>query len=144
MKTLATGSTRAVSATLKLAGSSVSLTGSYDPASGAFSLSGGGYTLTGMASAGGFSGTYTGPNGSGSFVLLPASQGDVSVFCGAFKGDDDGVWNVSAIQGGSAVGAYASRSGTTGTFAGDWKNNCLLYTSPSPRDRTRTRMPSSD
>ena len=22
-------------------------------------------------------------------------------------------------------------------------NNCLLYTSPSPRDRTRSRMPSS-
>ena len=24
-----------------------------------------------------------------------------------------------------------------------WINNCLLYTSPSPRDRTRSRMPSS-
>ena len=24
-----------------------------------------------------------------------------------------------------------------------WKNSCLLYTSPSPRDRTRSRMPSS-
>jgi len=24
-----------------------------------------------------------------------------------------------------------------------WKNTCLLYTSPSPRDRTRSRMPSS-
>ena len=24
-----------------------------------------------------------------------------------------------------------------------WKNVCLLYTSPSPRDRTRSRMPSS-
>ena len=24
-----------------------------------------------------------------------------------------------------------------------WKSNCLLYTSPSPRDRTRSRMPSS-
>ena len=28
---------------------------------------------------------------------------------------------------------------------GNWKKNelCLLYTSPSPRDRTRSRMPSS-
>ena len=26
---------------------------------------------------------------------------------------------------------------------GTWKNDCLLYTSPSPRDRTRSRMPSS-
>ena len=24
-----------------------------------------------------------------------------------------------------------------------WNDNCLLYTSPSPRDRTRSRMPSS-
>ena len=27
-------------------------------------------------------------------------------------------------------------------YAGQY-NNCLLYTSPSPRDRTRSRMPSS-
>ena len=26
---------------------------------------------------------------------------------------------------------------------GIWYGNCLLYTSPSPRDRTRSRMPSS-
>ena len=25
----------------------------------------------------------------------------------------------------------------------NWKQGCLLYTSPSPRDRTRSRMPSS-
>ena len=25
----------------------------------------------------------------------------------------------------------------------DWNKSCLLYTSPSPRDRTRSRMPSS-
>ena len=25
----------------------------------------------------------------------------------------------------------------------DYDSNCLLYTSPSPRDRTRSRMPSS-
>ena len=24
-----------------------------------------------------------------------------------------------------------------------WNKSCLLYTSPSPRDRTRSRMPSS-
>ena len=32
-------------------------------------------------------------------------------------------------------------SGTCGT--GCWLNNCLLYTSPSPRDATLSRMPSS-
>ena len=29
------------------------------------------------------------------------------------------------------------------SFEGDWYHTCLLYTSPSPRDRTRSRMPSS-
>ena len=29
------------------------------------------------------------------------------------------------------------------TQAAVWYHNCLLYTSPSPRDRTRSRMPSS-
>ena len=28
-------------------------------------------------------------------------------------------------------------------FVLDWDETCLLYTSPSPRDRTRSRMPSS-
>ena len=30
-----------------------------------------------------------------------------------------------------------------GVAKGDWYGRCLLYTSPSPRDRTRFRMPSS-
>ena len=30
-----------------------------------------------------------------------------------------------------------------GYLKGDMNQNCLLYTSPSPRDRTRSRMPSS-
>ena len=29
------------------------------------------------------------------------------------------------------------------TFVGEQAKDCLLYTSPSPRDRTRSRMPSS-
>ena len=28
-------------------------------------------------------------------------------------------------------------------LGGGWFKTCLLYTSPSPRDRTRSRMPSS-
>ena len=33
-------------------------------------------------------------------------------------------------------------NGSKGTYSGRG-SNCLLYTSPSPRDRTRSRMPSS-
>ena len=32
---------------------------------------------------------------------------------------------------------------TPGSISYKLKNICLLYTSPSPRDRTRSRMPSS-
>ena len=33
--------------------------------------------------------------------------------------------------------------GSTLVFGRDTVSDCLLYTSPSPRDRTRSRMPSS-
>ena len=32
---------------------------------------------------------------------------------------------------------------TLASYLDDYKITCLLYTSPSPRDRTRSRMPSS-
>ena len=38
--------------------------------------------------------------------------------------------------------SWVEGTGTIGTGA-SWNNACLLYTSPSPRDRTRSRMPSS-
>ena len=37
--------------------------------------------------------------------------------------------------GGTPVGTYKQLV--------EWYNNCLLYTSPSPRDRQKSRMPSS-
>ena len=39
---------------------------------------------------------------------------------------------------GSATALTLDASGVNGTYY-----DCLLYTSPSPRDRTRSRMPSS-
>ena len=70
--------------------------------------------------------------------------------------DGDGIWTASIpdIQPGAQEfkftadnwalqeefgGATYSCTVTDGTFT----NSCLLYTSPSPRDRTRSRMPSS-
>ena len=53
------------------------------------------------------------------------------------------------IDGTEETDAVDSRSGGTGTTIGargdgnNPFNGCLLYTSPSPRDRTRSRMPSS-
>ena len=38
--------------------------------------------------------------------------------------------------------AYTAKTGVQVKFITD-KEACLLYTSPSPRDRTRSRMPSS-
>ena len=37
----------------------------------------------------------------------------------------------------------AVSEGAEGTFIGNQATTCLLYTSPSPRDRQRSRMPSS-
>ena len=43
----------------------------------------------------------------------------------------------------SLPGLLAESMGLTIEQIYDGNNNCLLYTSPSPRDRTRSRMPSS-
>ena len=44
-----------------------------------------------------------------------------------------------------AAALNIARSGKAhgGNSHGNGRNICLLYTSPSPRDRTRSRMPSS-
>ena len=39
--------------------------------------------------------------------------------------------------------ALIKRSVQAENIEADFCNTCLLYTSPSPRDRTRSRMPSS-
>ena len=45
---------------------------------------------------------------------------------------------------GVGFGYYAYYQGAPESFTDIFNNNiCLLYTSPSPRDRTRSRMPSS-
>ena len=49
----------------------------------------------------------------------------------------------------SVVAAIQSIGQIKGNYGEDWESvlsgfsTCLLYTSPSPRDRTRSRMPSS-
>ena len=56
----------------------------------------------------------------------------------------DGLPVYTAIPGGSCynVAIAAARQGQTVSYVTPI-STCLLYTSPSPRDRTRSRMPSS-
>ena len=84
------------------------------------------------------------------------SYADGSVYVGEWKDDEkigrgtisfangvkyDGEWKDD-----ERVGRGTMTYSTGMTYIGEWKDNvrdCLLYTSPSPRDRTRSRMPSS-
>ena len=51
---------------------------------------------------------------------------------------------IGSKKGNTAAGAIigAAVGGAAGALIGRYMD-CLLYTSPSPRDRTRSRMPSS-
>ena len=57
--------------------------------------------------------------------------------------DDVNIKNL--CQGGASVVPYGSTYNINGERLNEWDPTiyCLLYTSPSPRDRTRSRMPSS-
>ena len=56
-------------------------------------------------------------------------------------------WGIVGGGEGSQIGpAHRLGAGLDGLYnftAGALDHRCLLYTSPSPRDRTRSRMPSS-
>ena len=67
--------------------------------------------------------TVIGSNGAGKSTLLNAVSGDLSIDSGRILIDDTDVTRTPVWRRARHV--------------------CLLYTSPSPRDRTRSRMPSS-
>ena len=60
---------------------------------------------------------------------------------------EDGTMGRAAVPSGASTGIYEAcelRDGDKGRYNGKGvEKACLLYTSPSPRDRTRSRMPSS-
>ena len=50
---------------------------------------------------------------------------------------------IGAGSGGLVLASGAAQLGANVVLVEGDKMGCLLYTSPSPRDRTRSRMPSS-
>ena len=70
-------------------------------------------------------------SGEASFVSARTVEGDL------------GILTDHAPLFGVLVDGAVSIKGTDGTTTQFTVSGCLLYTSPSPRDRTRSRMPSS-
>ena len=79
------------------------------------------------------------------FVMIELVPGDPASFMLGLNAAPDTVAALRAELGlgGSPVERYLRWVG--GMLQGDFGTSytCLLYTSPSPRDRTRSRMPSS-
>ena len=77
----------------------------------------------------------------------PGYQGDVTL--GAWNKDDAmanikasmDIVNTHGVK--TIVDATPNECGRDAAFLREVSESCLLYTSPSPRDRTRSRMPSS-
>ena len=76
-----------------------------------------------------------GSDGTGAFVdyTTEVSEGMVVL---------DAVHRVQADQAPDMACRWNCKAGKCGSCSAEI-NGCLLYTSPSPRDRTRSRMPSS-
>ena len=56
---------------------------------------------------------------------------------------DDLIWTIVLSDGKPARAPVPSMPGVDRVNLKEVVKDCLLYTSPSPRDRTRSRMPSS-
>jgi len=103
----------------------IALTGSYNSGNGDVTLTGSGRTLAGTISGGKLNGTYTGPDGVGSFgTQHGASASDVQLFCGTYTGDASGVWNLSKA-GGTLSGAYADDGGGSEQLTGSLNGSTI-------------------
>ena len=74
----------------------------------------------------------------GTLDIAPASATD---YAGSQEKSRPEIWIISnVIEGGRPIGALGDKEAEWHT---DMSYVCLLYTSPSPRDRQKSRMPSS-
>ena len=76
-----------------------------------------------------------------SIIFLPLIASIISGFFGRYIGDRNSEIVTSALV---SISALLSIHVLYQVIVNQYEENiCLLYTSPSPRDRTRSRMPSS-
>jgi len=89
----------------------------------------------------------TGLKGDMTFESFDQSvKGVADAFCAASDmaiGKADFIWLILTGQPGNGKTHLAKAAGMELIKRGKQVRYCLLYTSPSPRDRTRSRMPSS-
>ncbi len=72
-----------VTGTVKIGGITINLTGTYNTDTDSLIVSGGGYNFKGKLNSSNLSGTYTGPNGDGSFTAESSTaDGSVKVYTG--------------------------------------------------------------
>ena len=83
------------------------------------------------------------------FVSLLSGRPELPAgFTGRLDGDEDVLAVAALARGGHLVltqlGLWVPEGAQARRIGWQWVSKaCLLYTSPSPRDRTRSRMPSS-
>ena len=75
-------------------------------------------------------------------ALKDADMNDVVVV--GFDATPDAATSILKGEMTATIAQFSYNMGAYGVkYALELANGCLLYTSPSPRDRTRSRMPSS-
>ena len=97
----------------------ISVTGTYDASTKALAVSGGGFTIAGtIDNTGKLLGTYMHASVEGRAVAYQHTTANpVTVFCGTYTGDADGIWNL-VRRGTSVSGAYDNVDGSDGYLTG--------------------------
>ena len=75
--------------------------------------------------------------------LVGASSGTTITNSYSFGSVTTTSWHAGGLVGGAGAYSIFTNSSSAGSVKGDSYVGCLLYTSPSPRDLSTSRMPSS-
>src|SRR5881398_2160911 len=107
----------------------ITVTGTYVASTKALTLSGGGYTVAGtIDNTGKLLGTYTHSTAQGSVVAYQHTTANpVTVYCGTYTGDADGIWN-TVLRGTSVAGVYDNVDGSDGYFTGTVNGSSVTIT----------------